>query len=79
MVPVSGHFDPPSFLVDCPVVAAAEENEVFQLRFSAIRPMHHVVCVRIPTPTAGKTAALVSELKGPADGWWHGPSFPAHI
>lgn len=71
--------DLPTGLVDEPVMMAAKQDQVFELRFAAVRPVPDVVRVGEPEPAAREAAAPVSRLERPADRGWYGAGAAADI
>jgi hypothetical protein len=71
---------PEPALVHRPVVHAAEQQQVVELRRAAVRPVLHVVRVAVAALTAGEaTCVAVPLLERPADRRRHGPAPPPDV
>ena len=66
-------------LVHSPVVYAAQQRGVRQLRRPAIRPVHDVMHVADLQPASRKAAAAVPVFERAANRRWHGAAAPADV
>ena len=62
-----------------PVMVAAKEEQVVELRFAAVGPVPDVVRVGEPEPAAREPAAPVPRVERPSDRGRHGALLAAHV
>ena len=71
--------DSESFFVDGPVVVSAQEDEILELRRTAVRPVAYMVRIAVVAVTPGKPAPLVPVRERAADSRRDGPGLAADV